>query len=361
MSCLHAISCAALLLVRPVPTQAQQAPAAALHSVDSLFAAYDGTSTPGASVVVISNGGVVLNRSYGMADLERRAPATDLTNYRLASVTKQFTATAVLLLVQEGTLRLDQHVSEVLPGFPAYARAVTIRHLLTHTSGLPAYEDFVPDTQTVQLKDRDVLALLNRADSMEFAPGSRYRYSNSGFVVLGLVVEAVTHHRFAAFLRERIFAPLHMDSTVAFEPAVSSVPRRAYGYTAVAGGFERTDQSATSGTLGDGGIYTSTHDLVAWNEAVDQHILITPAAQAMAWAPSTLVDGTGTRYGFGWNTERVAQGLHVWHSGETRGFTNAIVKYPDRGVTVIVLTNRSGGDPLALAETVAAMRWNDKR
>ena len=325
------------------------------RDIDAIFAAYGHPDTPGASMVVVRNGVVAFEAAYGMADLEAGVGATPRTDYRLASVTKQFTATAILLLIEEGKLALDERAADVLPGLPSSARSVTIRQLLTHSSGLWAYEDFVPDTQSVQVTDRDVLSLLGRADSTYFTPGTQYRYSNSGYVVLGLIVEAVSHRPFASFLRERIFAPLHMDSTVAYQVGVSSVPNRAFGYSRTATGFDRTDQSPTSATLGDGGIYTSTHDLVAWNRALDEHTLINATLQRLAWTPNRLSDGTATTYGFGWNIDRRQGGRHIWHTGETRGFTNAIVKYPDRGLTVIVLTNRSGGDPLSLAEAVAAL------
>ncbi|HEY4219013.1 MAG TPA: serine hydrolase domain-containing protein [Gemmatimonadaceae bacterium] len=335
----------------PVPS------VAAVPSIDSIFAAYDHPDVPGASVIVIRNGAVVLSRAYGMANLEDRVPATERTSYRLASVTKQFTATAILLLVHDGKLHLDDHVIDVLPGFPAYAKAVTIRQLLTHTGGLWAYEDFVPDTQSVQAHDHDIPRLIGRVDSTYFTPGAKYRYSNTGYVVLGLVVEAVSHQPFATFLRDRIFKPLGMDSTVAYQAGISTVPQRAYGYSKVKGGtaYHRTDQSSTSATLGDGGIYTSTHDMVLWNRALDEHLLIDADMQKLAWTPQRLNDGSISNYGFGWNVGDSPLGRHIWHTGETRGFRNAILKYPDRGLTVIVLTNRSESDPLPLAERVAAM------
>jgi CubicO group peptidase (beta-lactamase class C family) len=334
---------------------ALQAPSPSrVHDVDSIFAAYDHPDVPGASVIVIRNGVVALSRAYGSSDLEAHVPATERTSYRLASVTKQFTATAILLLVHDGKLHLDDHVVDLLPGFPAYARAVTVRQLLTHTSGLWAYEDFVPDTAP-QVKDHEILPLLQRVDSTYFPPGSAYRYSNTGYVTLGLIVEAVSHQPFATFLHDRIFKPLAMDSTVAYQAGVSTVAQRAYGYSKSGASFRRTDQSSTSATLGDGGIYTSTHDMVKWSNAVDEHTVIDAALQKQAWTPQVLTNGTISNYGFGWNVDQNARGLHIWHTGETRGFRNAIVKYPALSLTVIVLTNRSDGNPLSLAEHVAAM------
>jgi CubicO group peptidase (beta-lactamase class C family) len=325
------------------------------QTVDTIFAAYDRPGAPGASVIVIRDGQLALSRSYGLADLEARTAATERTNYRLASLSKQFTATAIMLLVKDGRLRYDDRVRDLLPGFPPSSGDITIRHLLTHTSGLWDYEDFVPDTATVQVHDRDVLALLHRAHGTYFAPGAEYRYSNSGYVLLALVVEQISGQPFARFLHDRIFAPTGMDSTVAFEEGSSTVPQRAYGYTERASAFARTDQSPTSATLGDGGIYSSVHDLVAWDRALDDGALVGASALREAWTPATLTNGTTTGYGFGWFVDRDARGLRLSHHGETRGFTNAILKYPEQRLTVVVLTNRTGGAPWDLAARVAEL------
>ena len=324
------------------------------RAVDSLFKAYDGP-VPGASVVVIRNGEEVLARSFGMADLDAHVPADGQTNYRLASLTKQFTATAILLLVKDGCLSLDDRVREILPELPAYARDVRVRHLLTHTSGLWAYEDFVPDSQTTQVHDRDVPALVQHADSLYFRPGSAYRYSNTGYALLALVVERRSGKSFARFLHERIFQPLGMQSTVAYEAGISTVPHRAFGYSPTGDSFSPTDQSSTSAVLGDGGVYSSTHDLAIWDRALDSRVLLGEQLQQEAWSAARLDDGTPTRYGFGWFVDNGGEDLRVSHHGETMGFTNFMLKYPRRGLTVIVLSNRTGGDPWDLAARVARL------
>ena len=326
-----------------------------MRAIDALFARYDGMDRPGASVLVVRNGRVVVSRSYGLADLEEHRPATPRTNYRLASLSKQFTAMAIMQLVTAGKLRYDDRVTELLPALPAYARDVRVRHLLTHTSGLPDYEDFVPDSQTRQVKDRDVIELLHRSDTAYFLPGAAYRYSNTGYALLALIAERVSGLPYARYLRERIFAPVGMQGTVAYEAGVSSVEERAYGYSVRGDGFIRTDQSNTSAVLGDGGIYSSIHDLVAWDRALDTHLLVDSATMAEAWSPTRLNDGTMSRYGFGWFVDRDGDGLRLTHHGETRGFTNFILKQPDRRLTVVILTNRIGGDPWDLAARVAAL------
>lgn len=323
-------------------------------TIDGLLAEYTGPAVPGASVIVIRDGRVILRRAYGMADLGRRVAATPETDYRLASVSKQFTAMAIMLLARDEKVRYDQPVREILPELPAAAQGVTVRHLLNHTSGLPDYEDLIPDSQTVQVSDRDVLALLTRTDTLYFPPGSAYRYSNSGYVLLGLIVERVSGVPFPEFLRARIFGPLGMTASVAHVEGVDTVPHRAYGYSpALPSAFTPTDQSVTSATLGDGGIYTNVDDLVRWDEALYGTALVDAATLRLATTPPTLSGGAQTQYGFGWFVDSYRNERRWRHTGETSGFRNAIQRFPDRRFTVIVLTNRNAGEPSGVAERIA--------
>ena len=295
----------------------------ALSRVDALMSSYTG-SVPGASVLVLRHGVPVVRRSYGLADVEQRTPASPATNYRLASVTKQFTAAAILLLNEANQLGLDDPVRKWLPELPEATQPVTIRHLLTHTGGLIDYEDFVAD-DAAQVHDADALRLLAKQDRTYFKPGSSYRYSNSGYALLALIVEKASGQRFAAFLRERIFAPLGMQNTVAFEEGVTTVPIRAFGYSAGGGAWARTDQSSTSAVLGDGGIYSSIDDLARWDAAFYDNRLLREESRKLAFTPATHTDNPSVDYAFGWRVT----GETLWHSGETRGFRNVIIRYPD--------------------------------
>ena len=309
-----------------------------MDPIDARMRDYSG-DVPGASVLVVRDGRVLERKSYGMANLEEHVAATPETNYRLASVTKQFTAAAVLLT----GIPLDDPITKYLPEMPAYANAITVRHLLTHTSGLLAYEDLMPPNTTAQLHDIDVLNLLSKTDHTYFPPGTSYRYSNTGYAFLALIVQRVSGMRFADFLREKIFKPAGMNNTVAFEEGISTVPHRAYGYSREGATWKRTDQSLTSAVLGDGGIYTSIDDMVhwiAWLESgrFDEQLV-----------PRTKTDVPNVLYGYGWRIT----GDHVWHTGETIGFQNAIVRYPKRHLTVVVLTNRNEGEPYDIALKIA--------
>ena len=317
-----------------------------MKDIDAIFRDYSG-AVPGASVIVVRGDRVVFRKSYGLANLEERIAATAETHYRLASVTKQFTAAAVLTLAQQEKLSLDDPIRRWLPSLPAYADAITIRHLLTHTSGLIAYEDVMPSTTTVPLKDADVLRLLETQSSTYFRPGSSYRYSNSGYSLLALIVEKASAKHFANFLREEIFTPLGMTSTVAHEEGLSTVVNRAYGYSLDGSSWRRTDQSLTSAVLGDGGIYTSVDELGHWVRALDQ------GRFAEASVPRVATDKEGVRYGFGWKIGEHDRRRVVFHTGESIGFRNALVRFPDETLSVVVLTNRNEGEPYGLAIRVA--------
>ncbi len=323
-----------------------------VRAVDALFAAYTGSAVPGASVIVIRDGTVVVRHAYGMADLERRIAATPETDYRLASVSKQFTAMSVMLLAKDGKLRYDQPIRDFLAELPPATQAVTVRHLLNHTSGLWDYEALIPESRTAQLNDDDVLNLVASRDSLSTPPGTAYCYSNSGYVLLGMIVARVSGMSFPEFLRTRIFVPLGMQSSVAHVEGVDTVPRRAYGYSPRSGSFVQTDQSVTSATLGDGGIYSNVDDLALWDRALSGAALIDRASLAAATTPPVLAGGP-SEYGFGWFVDRY-RGEKRWrHTGETSGFRNAIMRFPDRRLTIVILTNRSSGEPQAIAERIA--------
>jgi CubicO group peptidase (beta-lactamase class C family) len=323
--------------------------------VDALMRNYAG-DVPGAAVLVLRDRQPVVRASYGLADLETDTPATPETNYRLASVTKQFTAASILLLAEDGRLKLDDRVHKWLPSLPKAAETVTIRHLLTHTSGLIDYEDVIPEIFAAQLHDADVLRLLETQDRTYFRPGTGYRYSNSGYALLALIVQRASGKSFAMFLRERIFQPLAMFNTVAYEEGISTVNHRAFGYTQESGRWNRTDQDPTSAVLGDGGIYSSIDDLAKWDAALYDGRLLQPSSLRAAFTPATHTDDPEIEYGYGWRMT----GETVWHSGETVGFRNVIVRYPKRHLTVVVLTNRNEPEPyqlaLEIAKTVIASR-----
>ncbi|MBP1766487.1 MAG: beta-lactamase [Candidatus Aminicenantes bacterium] len=328
---------------------------------------------PGAAVLVVKDGGVVFERGYGVTDLRTRRRIDARTNFRLASVSKQFTAAAVMLLVRDGRIRYEDRLTDIFPDFPGYGRAITIRHLLNHTSGLPDYEDLMPPVDPslpvaeVQIKDGGVLELLKGRQSGKFAPGTKWAYSNSGYVLLGLIVEKASGRRFSAFLHDRIFAPLKMTATAAHERGLDEVPDRALGHTKDGGVWREADQSPTSATLGDGGVYSSLSDLLKWDEALRGHTLLSEREMRPALEPVRVQDGTPTEpdgtpaaYGFGWFLNPWKGRARMWHYGETSGFRTAIQRFTEDRITVVVLCNRTDLDAGSLALEAAGFQLNAK-
>ncbi len=334
-----------------------------LATIDALFHDFDRPDVPGASVMVIKNGKVLLAKSYGMADLENKISSAPDVNYRLASVTKQFTAMAIMILADSRKLSFDDPITKFFPEFPAYGKGITVRHLLNHTSGLIAYEDIIPQGTTLPVLDINALRLLQQQDHTYFPPGSQFRYSNTGYAFLALIVEKVSGQTFAAFLRDNIFKPLHMDQTLAYEAGISTVCNRAYGYTEQKdGGFIKTDQSLTSSVLGDGGVYSSVNDLCQWDQALYTTRLVSKKTLTQAFTPgkSTLHE-KDLRYGFGWFLSDYRGLKKIWHYGSTVGFSTRLERFPEKKFTVIILANRNDAQLSGLPEKIADIYLFDSK
>jgi CubicO group peptidase (beta-lactamase class C family) len=323
--------------------------------VDALFADFAVPGAPGAAVVVARSDSIVFARGYGLADLEHGVRVTPATSFRLASVTKQFTAAAVITLAEAGKLDLDARVGDVLANVPAYAHNVRVRHLLAHTSGIPDYEVLLGSGDGPQLKDRDVLTSLQQAKKLYFPPGTSWRYSNSGYALLALIVERVSGESFAQYLRQRIFDRAGMPTAVAHEEGVDTVTWRAYGHSGQGRAWTRTDQNRTSAVLGDGGIYASAEELAHWSAALAHNTVMSAASFQAATTPALLASGGPTAYGFGWFIDSYLGQRRQRHEGDSIGFRTAIQRYPDVGLTVVVLVNRGAAPIDALSDGVAAI------
>ena len=330
---------------------------------------------PGCVERVLRDGAVVFDGAQGVRRLGGTARLGPDTAFRLASVSKQFTAAAVLALVADGRLSLDGRLADLLPGLPAYMGAITVRHLLTHTAGLPDYEVLMDAaaarggpvyTPTHQIDDQAVLRLLAATSAPVFPSGARWAYSNSGYVVLGLLVAAVSGESFGHYLERRIFAPLGMHSTHLHVPGKDRIAQRAFGHEQISAGvFRVSDQSATSATGGDGGIYSTVADLTRWLRALDRGAAL-PGDSELAFQAVRLADGSATTwptqadednldpggpvaYGFGWLLDPAFGLTRRWHFGTTQGCRAAIDWFPDRHVASIVLCNRMDLDARARA------------
>lgn len=355
-----------IFLFTSLMTQLTLARDSAAQQIDQVFRPLIGPSSPGLSVIVLKNGETVFVGTYGLANLETQTAITPNTDFRLASFTKQFTAMCIMLLVDDGKLSYDDTLTKIFPDFPAYGSAITVRMLLTHTSGLKDYEDIysaqfpgADDRKIPQINDMQILAMMKQQISGDFPPGSRWRYSNTGYAMLAMIVEKVSGKSFGAFLRERIFVPLGMKNTVAYEKGKKEVPNRAFGYTNKDSRWIEADQSSTSAVLGDGGIYSNVEDLAKWDRALRVHTLLSAAEIQAAFTPvkvpggAKTEDGTPTEYGFGWFLDPYNGRKRTWHSGTTTGFRTFIDHFTDEELTIIILCNRDDLQPGKLADRVA--------
>lgn len=316
--------------------------------LDARFAPY-AAHGPGACLGVFVQGRLAWGRAYGLARLAPRVPVGVGTAFRLASLSKAFTAAAVLHLAAAGRLRLGQPADAFLTPWPRRLPVPTVYELLTHTSGLPDYEALRP--AAAALTDGDVLSLLAAAPRPAGVPGRAFRYSNTGYALLALVAEAVSGLPFADLLHAAVFTPLGMHhsgvNTPGHRPATAAL-----GYR-LAPTPTPDDQSPTSTVLGDGGVYTSLADLARWEGARFRGGLLPPAAWQLMETPAHCHGAALMPYGMGWFVDTDRGRHRLTHHGETAGFTHAAIRYPAAALSVWVLTNRAGGTPWHLAQHAA--------
>jgi CubicO group peptidase (beta-lactamase class C family) len=364
-----------------------QTPSSSMDSqADFIFSSVTQETAPGLAVLVRKDGRTLFEKGYGVRDLRTHAKIDQRTNFRLASFTKQFTAMAVMMLVHDGKLRYDQTLTAVFPDFPPYGKNISIRNLLNHTGGLPDYEDLMDAQEKLkgpiwspehQIKDDEVLTLLEKETKGKFAPGTNWSYSNSGYVVLGLIVAKASGQSYGDFLQARVFAPLHMDRTIVYQKGKNEVTNRAFGHSKEGDALKETDQSSTSATLGDGGIYSNLEDLAKWDDALRNRILLSTEEMAPALVPAKLADGSPTlwptapdddnlhpgkpvSYGFGWFLDSYQGHPRMWHTGSTIGFRTVVERFTGDNLTIIILCNRTDLDPEALAVKLADLYLNLK-
>ena len=310
---------------------------------------------PGLALAVVRDGHVLKCQGYGVGNVELGAAATPHTLWRIGSITKQFTATAIMMLVQENRLRLDEPIRTYLDGIPAAWSHITVRDLLTHTSGLP---------NSTELADWDRLAMFPATpaevikacsrDPLEFGPGERWEYCNTGYYLLGRIIEKVSGQTYGSFLQQRILDPLGMSST-RLDDAGAIIPDRASGYDWHGGCQHNADYLDMSWLDSAGAILSSAEDMVKWDAAIDSGRLLSPDGFEQMWKPTALRTGEFYEYGLGWFLHYDASGRWISHDGRIGGFTAYFMRHPRQHLTVIVLCNQDNARPRALARQVAGM------
>lgn len=309
---------------------------------------------PGVSVAVVREGKVVFSKGYGLANVEIGVKATDKTVYQIQSVTKQFTASAILMLVQEGKIGLDDPVSKYLDNTPESWKEVTIRHLLTHTSGI---KDFINEpTQSLKLDvtEQEVFDATAKRE-LNFKTGDRYQYSNTNYHLLAMVIRKITGKSYGDMLTERIFKPLKMKDTQILSLS-GIVDRRAAGYLMSDRKLRNGEYvSQTVLSYAGGGVMSTVLDMAKWDAALDGNAILTEASKKEMWSPMKLNQGVDSPYGFGWALGTLNGHREYAHSGgHVTGFTTFYAKYPDDKLTVLVFTNSGWGNPGKIAREIAA-------
>jgi CubicO group peptidase (beta-lactamase class C family) len=324
---------------------AQSSPGLA-ERVAAIFAAFIQDDAPGAVVQVTRRGRTLLQAAYGLADLPRRAPLTPQSIFHLGSVGKQFTALAVLMLAEQGKLRLDDSIGDHLPELARFGAELTVRRMLGHTSGLPDYYDD-PDLgeRLLQLSPQPdnaaALALLAAQGELQFTPGERFCYSNTSYEMLGSLVERLSGQPLAAFLQKRIFDPLGMTHTFSL-PSLrrENEARLAHSYICVEGQVSAYDCDPLDHLVGSGSVYSTAGDLARYDRALYTASLVKQSTLAQAFQPGRCNDGEATSYGLGWQLGEQDGRPYAGHSGSWLGFKAFYARFPQPRLAVIVLLNR---------------------
>jgi CubicO group peptidase (beta-lactamase class C family) len=309
-------------------------------------------NVPGASIAVVRDGKVIKARGYGVADVELNVPATEHTVYQWASVSKQFTAAAIVLLAEDGKLKLNDLVSRYYTNAPAVWSNVTVRHLLTHTSGIKSYTSLPGFFRTLR-KDYAPEELLDlvRNEPFDFAPGERWSYNNTGYFVLGLIIENVSGKSYGDFVEERIFGPLGMK-TARLNHQFEIIPNRATGYAIRSNVVLRSEFVSPSQPYAAGALMGTVLDLAKWDAALYTDKPFSASTREQMWTPVKLNDGKTHPYGFGWMLGELRGHPFVAHGGGIHGFSTYIARFVEDKLTVIVLMN-AGDDAGSVAHGIA--------
>jgi N-acyl-D-aspartate/D-glutamate deacylase len=325
-------------------------------AVDALFAEVTTTAAPGAAIMVVQDGKVLQKSAYGMADIERGVPFETDTSTRLASVSKQFTAMAIMLLEEEGKLDYDDPITRFLPELSRFGDGITVRNLLNHTGGLPDYYDVMVEVTGVERPlTRHALDTYAAWGEPLFAPGERYEYSNPGYELLALIVERASGEVFGNFVESRIFAKLGMKNSVVLDDRHPKLAKRAYGYRIDGDGFAPNDDDPLNYIVGSGGVYSTVEDLYLWDQALYGEELVSRATLEKAFSPTQLNSGELFPYGFGWRFDEHLGRKRIAHGGSWVGFRTFIGRYVDDRFSVIVVTNLAEAEPEAIGDTIAAI------
>ncbi len=310
---------------------------------------------PGAAVIVVRDGKVVLRKGYGRANMELGVPIEPDMVFRTGSITKQFTAVAILMLAEQGKLSLEDDITRFFPDYPTKGQKITIEHLLTHTSGIKSYTS-LPEWLPLWRKDMPITELiaLFKDKPMDFAPGEKWAYNNSAYVLLGAIIEKASGQTYADFIEKNIFAPLGMKHSF-YDDTARIIPRRVAGYSKGKDGFINAAYLSMSQPHAAGSLVSSVDDLALWDAALYTEKLVKQDSLKRAWTTSKLNNGKATNYGFGWSIGSYEGHPMIEHSGGIPGFASYAIRMPNERVYVAALTNRDFESPGRTVLKIAAL------
>jgi CubicO group peptidase (beta-lactamase class C family) len=313
---------------------------------------------PGLALAVMRDGKIIKAQGYGLSNVELSVPVKPETIFQTGSVGKQFTATIVMMLVEDGKVSLDDKISKYFPESPAAWKDITVRHLLTHTSGIPDYGSETKKMIDLRVDYTEDELVRRFADfPLDFPPGSKWSYSNSGYVILGVLIHRISGKFYGDFLEERVFHPLHMDATHIISEE-NIVPNRSAGYRLVNGVLKNQEWVAPKlNTTADGALYTNVLDMAKWDAALTQQTLLKKSSYEQMYTPVRLSDGKTYPYGFGWAIGTSNGHAVIGHSGSWQGFHMNFTRYPADKLGVVVFTNLDSehSEPTKIAHQVAAI------
>ena len=331
-------------------------------SVDSLFRQHFNDQTPGAAIAISLNGELIISRQYGLANLDHKIPVTDQTRFHLTSGSKQFTAYAILKLEQQNLLSLDDEIHQYLPGLPDFGHPITIKHLLTHTSGIrqeTVLEHIVGYWKNQVMTQARALELIYSQRELNFEPGTHFKYSNSGYTLLAEIIQHITEESFESWMEEHVFKPIGMNNTSVSGNYGNVIPKRAEPYDKNNDGYFR-DSGGLWHFYGGTGVYSCSSDLIRWlayldNPSEEDKVIISRMEQQ-----ATLSNGERIVWGLGLIVDQGVQGQRrIWHPGDSPGYHAWIGRYPDKNVGMVILTNLDSFQPEYIADDIAGNFFPD--
>jgi CubicO group peptidase (beta-lactamase class C family) len=325
------------------------------QAIDNLVKESYPTTEPGVAVIVVRDGEVIFRGGQGMANLELGVPIEPDMVFRLGSITKQFTAVSILMLAEQGKLAIDDPITRFLPDYPTHDHLITIKHLLSHTSGIKSYTS-MPEWPPLWRKDFTVKELIDffKFQPMESAPGKCWSYNNSGYILLGAIIEKVSGQTYEEFLQRNIFEPLGMKQSY-YDNPTQMIPRRVSGYDNTPDGFTNAPYLSMTQPYAAGALASTVDDLARWDAALYTGQLLKPETLAQAHTSYRLTDGTLTEYGYGWAISEYADHQLIEHGGGINGFLTYAIRIPDDRVFVAILSNNGRSQPGLVAFKIAAL------